>query len=301
MLNIDTNDLKCLSCDSSLRSFESVHGGERIDTTGTQSIGNLEDDQTLFLGIVCFHCKAIFCNECKHGPTCPKCQRDAEPAYLKNLRELSRQINELGGSGRVDNKDKSYISLEVNKRILLRALASCNLKQVKDILKKGCDVNVVYPDIFRSDTALVFAAQVLARDPEFVETLLQYGADPNLSTKEAMTALFAAAGHGNIEIAKMLIEKGAEINAGNLSRGFTALYIAVENSHHDMVTFLIERGANINVQAEYGWTPLHRAIANGDYSMVELLIEKGANVNAVGTGDDITPLSQSIEKNMLTS
>jgi len=207
-------------------------------------------------------------------------------------------VNQRGGSEKVEGQDtQTNDSIQADQRIILNALASADLARVKDVLERGGAVNVVLPDGFESATPLVFATGMLVRYPEFVEILLQYGGDPNLSTREGRTALFVAAGQGSTEIAKTLIENGADVSAGNLQRGFTALYHAVENGHHDMVKLLIEKGADVNVQVESGWTPLHRAVINGDISMAALLVDKGANVNAIETYSNTTPLSQAIERN----
>jgi hypothetical protein len=91
MINIDINDPKCSSCGIALGSKGSILDGARVVTTGSQSVESLVNDNTLFRGSVCFPCKTVYCMKCNPGlRTCPKCQRDTEPAYRGHLRTLSK-------------------------------------------------------------------------------------------------------------------------------------------------------------------------------------------------------------------
>ena len=57
------------------------------------------------------------------------------------------------------------------------------------------------------------------------------------------TALFAAAGNGNADIVRMLLEAGANVNY-QASDGFTALMMAVRDGHVEVAQILVEAGAN---------------------------------------------------------
>ena len=103
---------------------------------------------------------------------------------------------------------------------------------------------------------------------------------------------------GTLDIVKLLIEKGADINASNID-GKTPLDIAKEKGHSQISAFLlnielfntvrqgnlskikdyINKGADINAKDSEGKTSLHNAAVVGNLNMVELLIEKGASVN----------------------
>ena len=98
-----------------------------------------------------------------------------------------------------------------------------------------------------------------------------------------------ASKRGDLEVAKLLLEKGADINFQN-TIGDTALHCACVWGHLDVVKLLLEKGADIEIKNVNGETTLHRA-SNDDpiegnmstyietyLAVVKLLIEKGANV-----------------------
>ena len=76
-----------------------------------------------------------------------------------------------------------------------------------------------------------------------------------------------AARHGQVKIAAMLIEQGADINARD-HFGNTPLHIGVR--HKEMVALLLEKGAKVNTRNAFGNTPLHLGIEN-----MELQIKAG--------------------------
>lgn len=103
-------------------------------------------------------------------------------------------------------------------------------------------------------------------------------ANINVRNKSGWTPLHVAIEKGFYEIAKMLIEKGADVNAIN-NRGRAPIHYT-ENLK--VLKMLIEKGANINEKdKESGWTPLHFAVTRQNMEeIVEYLITNGADVNA---------------------
>ena len=81
-----------------------------------------------------------------------------------------------------------------------------------------------------------------------------------------------------MEIVKLLIENGADINKSN-NDGWTSLYLAVNKRHLEVIKLLIENGADINKSNNNGWTPLNIAANNGHLEIVKLLIENGADIS----------------------
>lgn len=69
----------------------------------------------------------------------------------------------------------------------------------------------------------------------------------------------------------------ALINKKNFG-GATALHIACRQKNFEIAKFLVENGANVNVADNEGWTPLMRAALAGDKNIVALLLDKGAEV-----------------------
>jgi ankyrin repeat protein len=79
-------------------------------------------------------------------------------------------------------------------------------------------------------------------------------------------------------LVKILIEKGADVNAKN-SHGQGALLIAIASGNDKIVKYLIDCGADVNAKDNNGRTPLFMAIQKNKPGIAKLLIERGADVN----------------------
>ncbi|KAJ5082839.1 Pfs NACHT and ankyrin domain protein [Penicillium argentinense] len=108
--------------------------------------------------------------------------------------------------------------------------------------------------------------------------LIDKGADIDASDKNGCTSLHLASINGNEAIARLLIERGADIHAGD-KNGYTSLRWAFRNDHEGVARLLIERGADVNTSDKYGETLLHWAFRNDHEGVARLLIERGADVN----------------------
>jgi ankyrin repeat protein len=93
--------------------------------------------------------------------------------------------------------------------------------------------------------------------------------------------LIEAAGRGDLELIKTLLDKGVDVNGKNRTGG-TPLTAAVANGQLDVARLLIETGADVNARDHFGRTALMEAAHIGRLELVALLIEKGADVNAKG-------------------
>ncbi len=98
---------------------------------------------------------------------------------------------------------------------------------------------------------------------------------------------------GKKEIAKLLIEKQADLNLQNIS-GYTALMLAIENGANEIAILLIEAQADLNLQSSYGSTALMLAIENRANEIAKLLIDKHAVLN-LQDRDGFTALMFAIE------
>ncbi len=101
-------------------------------------------------------------------------------------------------------------------------------------------------------------------------------------------ALHWAAENGLTDIARLLLDQGADVNApDNFSN--TPLHLAVR--HPALVELLLARGAQVGARNAFGNTPLHLAV--GDRRVVELLLAAGADARARNLFDK-TPLDNSL-------
>jgi ankyrin repeat protein len=114
---------------------------------------------------------------------------------------------------------------------------------------------------------------------DIVKLLIDKGADVNAKSSNGWTALMLASETGYIDIAKLLIDKGADVNAKS-SNGWTALMLASKAGHIDIVKLLIDKGVDVNTNRDIGTTALVSASGAGHIDVVKLLIDKGVDVNA---------------------
>ena len=75
-----------------------------------------------------------------------------------------------------------------------------------------------------------------------------------------------------------LLNEGADVNKGI---GGGPLVTAAANNNVEIVRILIEHGADVNQSTTNNWTPLHFAAKNNNPEILKMLIDKGANVNVV--------------------
>ena len=120
------------------------------------------------------------------------------------------------------------------------------------------------------------------------------GSEPTATENEGKPAksLHEAAVDGDIRQVKLLISKGADVNAKN-KLGKTALHYASEKGHTDVARLLISQGAYVNATNSDGRKPLHYAAMRGDKQTLVLLLSKGADINAKDR-DGRTPLFEAM-------
>ena len=76
-----------------------------------------------------------------------------------------------------------------------------------------------------------------------------------------------------------MLDKGAEVDRANERRYATPLFIACQEGHVEAARLLLEKGADVNRPTEKGWTPLFIACWKGHVDAARLLLEKGADVD----------------------
>lgn len=101
----------------------------------------------------------------------------------------------------------------------------------------------------------------------------------NIKNTKGATALQTVCKSGNLKVAALLIDAGANINNQNNS-GKTALLLAINNNNNKIVKLLIDAGADINLYNKYKQTALMAACKYGRPNIVDLLIKTGADINA---------------------
>lgn len=133
----------------------------------------------------------------------------------------------------------------------------------------------------RGDDLDVFEAAACDR-PDLVERLLR--ADPALATTfapDGFTALQLAAFMGSIGSVRALLAAGAEVETvARNPMAIRPLHAAAAGRHLEICRLLVERGADVNAVQRDSFTPLQEAAQNGDEPLVELLLGAGADRSA---------------------
>jgi ankyrin repeat protein len=98
------------------------------------------------------------------------------------------------------------------------------------------------------------------------------------------TPLHEAAIYGNVEIARMLIDAGADLNL-QTNGGRTPLHRAAYYGNVEIARILIDARANLDLQDEDGETPLHGAASWGEVEITRMLIDAGARKDIPNNSD----------------
>lgn len=107
--------------------------------------------------------------------------------------------------------------------------------------------------------------------------------DPGLSRSfsgDGFTALHLAAFMGHAEAVRLLLERGAPVDAVATSSSIgpvQPLHSAAASGNLECSRLLVEAGAGVNARQSGGFTPLHEAAISGDAALARLLLAHGAD------------------------
>lgn len=168
----------------------------------------------------------------------------------------------------------------------LKAIKAGDAKTVRALLDRGADPNAREVETTRTsledgpggktisgDTALNLAIDADSLD--IVKLLVARGADVNGKGVMGFTPLISAS-QRNLKIVDFLLSKGAKPNQQN-DYGDTAIIFAANNGETEIVATLLKHGAQIN--GGKGWTPLMQAAYNGHVDTVKYILKHGADPN----------------------
>ncbi|MGC2063517.1 MAG: ankyrin repeat domain-containing protein, partial [Thermodesulfovibrionales bacterium] len=170
---------------------------------------------------------------------------------------------------------------------LIYAAQKGHIDVVRLLLNKGADVNA----------RVISGTRVITEGFQSVQggqpsTFTKQGTSSNSPDDVDMTAQMYASGAGHVEIVKVLLNRGAEVNArtrsGN-SMGKTALFLAIHSRRLDeIVRILLDNGADVNARWNTeNWTegPFKTVLMLAckqrvNLGLVKLLVSRGADINA---------------------
>ena len=222
---------------------------------------------------------------------------NGNPAMIERLLKAGADANATGPEGET---------------ALMTVAHSGNVEAAKILLAHGASVEST--ENWRGQTALMWA--VGQSHPEMARELIAHGANVNKRSAQqdwkrqvtaeprekwmpqgAMTPLLFAARQGCLECAKILADKGAQIDATDLE-GVSPLILAIINGHYDVAGYLIDKSADVNIADKTGRTALYAAVdfhtmpasnrpapkeidnTLSSMDLIRMLVEHKANVNA---------------------
>ena len=161
----------------------------------------------------------------------------------------------------------------VDHRVWFEVVEAGDTELARLMLDQGIDPSI--------ELSGLTALHIAARDGnvDLVQLLIDRGADINLGPDPEQAQLAAVAGHGSPQMIELVM--GRELEPGEVAQTMnlrTPLNLAVENGHVDVARTLIESGADVNMGGAW-YSPLHTAVLSGDVAMIELMLESNARVN----------------------
>lgn len=154
------------------------------------------------------------------------------------------------------------------------AVVSADTEVLRAALDAGCSPNAKY----LGTSVLAHAAQSDSM-VEVAKLLVEHGAEINRADDEGTTPLLISA-YSAPAVAEVLLQARAAIDLSDAD-GMTPLMAAAKGGHTNLARALIARGADVNQRDKAGRTPLHWVATDGDYAeTAAVLLAHGADPEA---------------------
>jgi ankyrin repeat protein len=176
------------------------------------------------------------------------------------------------------SKDQNGLS------VILKAAYYGQRDVVKALLDSGVELNV-------------FEAAATGQTDRVRALIEQDPALANSYSSDGFAPLSLAVFFGHLETVDALLAAGAEVSAPSReTMKLTPLASALAAGHNQIARTLIEHGAQVNAKGASDVTPLHTAAARGNIEAATFLLESGADINATTT-DGKKPITYAEERN----
>ena len=159
--------------------------------------------------------------------------------------------------------------------------AGCSKTVLKTLINHGADVNVTNKN---NTTALLLAIKKGNMDTIYV--LLKAGANPHIANDNGFACIYCAVFENcSQDVLETIITHGADVNATDKNNE-TALMVACRKGNINTINVLLNAGANPNFADDSGYTCIHDVVDGyGSKDVLETIISHGADVNAVNTAN----------------
>lgn len=201
--------------------------------------------------------------------------------YLKEDPSLAAVVDEHGVSALLN---AVYFRKTEIVELLVRSVVELNIFEAaatgqRQRIRRLLEQDRSLANAYSSDGFTPLGLAAYFGHKEIAEILLDAGAEVNASSQNEMKVapIHAAASTGQIEVARLLVAHGANVNARQ-QKGFTPLHAVAMNGQVDFARLLISSGANVNAATEEGKTPLAYALQSRHNELADLLRENGARL-----------------------
>ena len=164
--------------------------------------------------------------------------------------------------------------LAATKEDIVEAAKNGDFQTVKTILDKDpSKLNVTDEEKYTSlHWACIRAHWDIAR------YLINKGADLNVVGGDGGTPINWAVHHDSVEIIKLMVNKGAKLNIRN-QWGMTELHTAIWRGNINVVEYLLDQGSDPAIKTNEGWTAMHYAYRSGHDNVIGMLKKRGVSMS----------------------
>ncbi|OJJ43584.1 hypothetical protein ASPZODRAFT_123234 [Penicilliopsis zonata CBS 506.65] len=209
------------------------------------------------------------------------------PAFLAEA--VSRSIH-ISLIGRLIEAcpDINARNSEWEQTALARAVIFGRLEAVQLLLAKGAQVNIlekIYFGGYSGKESMVLGLAIRERGVDDIFRLLLEACtnvNPDPNGRPYISPLAIAVDRGNLQITKILIQKGADILVADSDSDTTLLELAAKHKNVELGRLLIDNGARVDRPLSAGKAPpsaIFLAVKNNATDLIPLLIEAGARLN----------------------
>lgn len=157
----------------------------------------------------------------------------------------------------------------------LQAIAQGNISIIQELIEKKLNLNqyfyILGIDDLDEEERLEYSYEV---DLKLINTEVIDFIKKVHSGTYSYTPLSIACWTGNLDLVKLLVESGADINYDENS---LYMFFPIQLANKDIAKYLLSKGADISATSVCGNSPIENAISSGDTELALFLLENGAD------------------------